>query len=96
MANELLSIGLNTMEKTINELQTEVSEIFIDHYMDCHYGKRYISGNPENNRIDRYNQKRVIIHYLKELSYWLYDYNAEKMLKNMKLDFELHRKRNTP
>jgi hypothetical protein len=95
MVNELLSIGINPMGKTIKELQIEVSEIFIEHYMDCHYGKRYIAGNTENNRIDRYNQKRVIIHHLKELSYWLYDYNAKKMPKNIKFDFELHRKHNT-
>ena len=65
MVNELLSIGVNSMGKTIKELQIEVSEIILKHYMDCHYGKRYIAGNSENNRIDRYNQKRVIIHHLK-------------------------------
>jgi hypothetical protein len=95
MVNELLSIGVNPMGKTIKELQIEVSEIILKHYMDCHYGKRYMTVNSENNRIDRYNQKRVIIHYLKELSYWLYDYNAKKMPKNIKFDFELHRKHNT-
>ncbi len=95
MVNELLSIGVNPIEKTIKALQIEVSEIFIEQYMDCHYGKRHMAVNSENNKIDRYNQKRVIIHYLKELSYWLYDYNVEKIPKHMKFDFELHRKHKT-
>lgn len=95
MVKELLSIGINPMGKTIKELQIEVSEIILKLYMDCYYGKRFISHNSENIRIDRYNQKRVIIHHLKELSYWLYDYNAKKMPKNIKFDFELHRKHNT-
>ncbi len=95
MVNELHSIGVNPIGKTIKELQIEVSEIILKHYMDCYYGKRFISHNSENNTTDRYNQKRVIIHHLKELSYWLYDYNAKKMPKNIKFDFELHRKHNT-
>ena len=92
MVNELLSIGINPMGKTIKELQIEVSEIILKHYMDSYYGKRFISHNSENIRIDRYNQKRVIIHHLKELSYWLYDYNANKMPDNIKFDFEINQK----
>ena len=96
MLNELISIGINPMGKTIKALQIEASEIFIEQYMDYNYGKRHASTDIENNRINRYNQKRVITHYLKELSYWLYDYNSNKMPKNIKFDFELNRKRNTP
>lgn len=95
MVKELLSIGIDPSGKTIKALQIELSNIFMEQYMDCHYGKRHGARHLENKMIDRYNQKKVLIYHLKELSYWLYDYNTTTMPKNMKFDFELHRKRNT-
>lgn len=90
MVKEIASLGINPVGATISELKKQVSEISLEDYMSQNFGDNpnYI---PKENRM----KFTIIICHLNALSYWLYDYDANKMPANMKFDFELNRKRNT-
>jgi len=91
MVKEIASLGINTFGATISELQTQVSEIALEEYMNQNFGD-----NPNYTPKQNPMKFTIIICHLKALSYWLFDYDANKMPADMKFDFELNRKRNTP
>ena len=89
IVKEIASLGINPIDATISELKYKVSKIYLEDYMN-----RNFSDNP--NYIPREDKMKftVIMFHLKELSYWLYDYDANKMPANMKFDFELNKRQN--
>lgn len=96
MVKEMMSLGINPFGKTIKELQIEISQICMDDYMEANFGEG-LEEEPKPNSSDYFKtykwiKNMVITHHLKELSYWLYDYNANKMPDNIKFDFEINQK----
>ncbi len=91
---EIISLGIDPIGATISELQNQVSQICIQDSIDLTYGDNPIYTITELTKTKFYTKNIVIIHYFKELSYWLFDYDTNKMPANMKFDFELNRKRN--
>ena len=91
---EIISMGINPIGATISELQNQVSQICIQDSIDLTYGDNPIYTITELTKTKFYTKNIVIMHYFKELSYWLFDYDTNKMPANMKFDFELNRKRN--
>ena len=89
---EIISLGIDPIGATISELQNQLSQICIQDYKDLTLGDYPIFTLTELLKTKFYTKNTVIIHHLKELSYWLYDYDAEKMPANIKFDFELDRK----
>ncbi|RAR73695.1 hypothetical protein [Flavobacterium aciduliphilum] len=93
MVKEIMSLGINPKGKTIKELQNYVSQICLDTYMNCYYSDSTPSCNLDYLNSPDYLKRNVIRHYLNELSYWLYDYNVNKMPDGVRVDFELSLKR---
>jgi hypothetical protein len=91
---EIISLGIDPIGATISELQNQVSQICIQDSIDLTYGDNPIYTITELTKTKFYTKNIVIMHYFKELSYWLFDYDTNKMPANMKFDFELNRKRN--
>ena len=94
IAKEIATLGIDTEDATISDLQNQVSQIFLKDKMDLTFGDNPIYSSTELTRTKFYIKNRVIIFHLKELSYWLFDYDANKMPADMKFDFELNRNRN--
>ena len=90
MVNEMIALGINPIGKTIKELQTEISQICLDDYMDLNFGEDTKPSTSEYMKTDKYEKNILITDHLKELSYWLYDFNSNKMPENIKFDFELN------
>lgn len=61
--------------------------------MDLNFGEDSKPSTSEYMKTDKYEKNILITHHLKELSYWLYDFNSNKMPENIKFDFELNQKR---
>lgn len=94
IVKEIATLGINPIDATISELQYKVSEISLQDRIDLTYGDNPIYSITEFVKTKFHTKNIVIMHHLKELSYWLYDYDANKMPADMKFDFELNRKRN--
>lgn len=94
IVKEIATLGIDPEDATISELQYQVSEIFLKDKMDLTFGDNPIYSTTELTKTKFYIKNTVIMHHLKELSYWLFDYDANKMPADMKFDFELNRKRN--
>jgi hypothetical protein len=94
IVNEIATLGINPVGATISELQYQVSQICLQDRIDLTYGDNPIYSITELTKTKFYTKNTVIMHHLKELSYWLFDYDADKMPADMKFDFELNRKRN--
>jgi hypothetical protein len=94
IVNEIATLGINPVGATIFELQYQVSQICLQDRIDLTYGDNPIYSIIELTKTKFYTKNTVIKHHLKELSYWLFDYDADKMPADMKFDFELNRKRN--
>ena len=94
IVNEIATLGINPVGATIFELQYQVSQICLQDRIDLTYGDNPIYSITELTKTKFYTKNTVIMHHLKELSYWLFDYDADKMPADMKFDFELNRKRN--
>jgi len=100
MVKEMMSLGINPFGKTIKELQIEISQICMNDYMKANFGEdsgEDFKEEPKPNNSDyvktyKWLKNIVITYHLKELSYWLYDYNANKMPENIKFDFEINQK----
>lgn len=90
---EIISIGIDPIGATISELQNQVSQICIQDSIDLTYGDNPIYTITELTKTKFYTKNIVIMQHFKELSYWLFDYDTNKMPSNMKFDFELNRKR---
>ena len=94
IVKEIATLGINPIDATISELQYQVSKICLQDRVDLTCGDNPIYSITELTKTKFYTKNIVIMHHLKELSYWLYDYDANKMPADMKFDFELNRKRN--
>ncbi len=94
IVKEIATLGINPEGATISELQYQVSQIFLKDKMDLTFGDNPIFSTIELTKTKFYTKNIVIMNHLKELSYWLFDYDANKMPTDMKFDFELNRKRN--
>lgn len=92
--NEIITLGIDPTDATISELQFKVSQICIQDRFELTNKNNPVYKITELTETKFYTKNIVIINYLKEISYWLYDYNQNKMPDNMKFDFELNRKRN--
>ena len=93
IVNEIATLGINPVGATISELRYQVSQICLQDRIDLTYGDNPIYSITELTKTKFYTKNTVIMHHLKELSYWLFDYDADKMPADMKFDFELNRKR---
>ena len=92
MVNEMMSLGINPIGKTIKELQIEISQICIEEYMNANFGDDSKPTTSEYLKTNKHLKNILITHHLKELSYWLHDYNINKMPEGMRFDFELNQK----
>ena len=93
IVKEIISLGIDPEGATISELLNQVSRICIQDKIDLTLGDNPIYTLTELTKTKFYTKNIVIMHHLKELSYWLFDYDANKMPANMKFDFELNQKR---
>lgn len=94
IVKEIVTLGIDPVGKTISELQYQVSKICLQDRFDLTFGDNPIYTIIELTKTKFYTKNIVIMHHLKELSYWLFDYDVNKMPANMIFDFELNRKRN--
>ena len=94
IVKEIVTLGIDPVGKTISELQYQVSKICLQDCFDLTFGDNPIYTITELTKTKFYTKNIVIMHHLKELSYWLFDYDVNKMPANMIFDFELNRKRN--
>lgn len=94
IVKEIVTLGIDPVGKTISELQYQVSKICLQDRFDLTFGDNPIYTITELTKTKFYTKNIVIMHHLKELSYWLFDYDVNKMPANMIFDFELNRKRN--
>jgi hypothetical protein len=93
IVKEIVTLGIDPVGATISELQYQVSQICVQDHVDLTCGDNPIYTITELTKTKFYTKNIVIMHHLKELSYWLFDYDANKMSAGMKFDFELNRKR---
>jgi hypothetical protein len=79
---EIKSLGFEPSELTVKELKNKISQLLIDNY-------EKESFESENLKEAKQIKYRVLLHHLKELTYWLYDFDSKKMPSEVRLDFDL-------
>ena len=94
IVKEIVSLGINPVGATISELQYQVSQICLQDHVDLTFNYNPIYSIAKLQKTKFYTKNTVIMHHLKELSYWLFDYDTNKMPTDLKFDFELNRKYN--
>jgi hypothetical protein len=84
---EINLLGVETKDLSINEIQNKISQLSINNYSKLNF-----EGN-DDCLILKKNQIKfnVLLHHLKELNYWLYDYNTNKMPKDVEFDYSRSR-----
>jgi hypothetical protein len=83
--SEINLLGITTKGLSIREIQNKVSQLSLDNYMKLNFEEGVDYFTLKKNQI-KYS---VLIHHLKELNYWLYDYNPNKMPKDIGFDYRL-------
>jgi hypothetical protein len=83
--SEINLLGIETKGASIKEIQNKVSQLSLDNYMKLNFEGDADYLTLKKNQI-KYN---VLLHHLKELNYWLYDYNPNKMPKDLGFDYTL-------
>lgn len=83
--SEINLLGITTKGVSIREIQNKVSQLSLDNYVQLKFEENISNITLKKNQI-KYS---VLIHHLKELNYWLYDYNPNKMPKDIRFDFRL-------
>lgn len=83
--SEINLLGITTKGLSIREIQNKVSQLSLDNYIKLNFEENISNITLKKNQI-KYN---VLIHHLKELNYWLYDYNPNKMPKDIGFDYRL-------
>ena len=83
--SEINLLGISTKGVSIREIQNKVSQLSLDNYMKLKFEENISNITIKKNQI-KYN---VLIHHLKELNYWLYDYDPNKMPKDIGFDYRL-------
>lgn len=83
--SEINLLGITTKGVSIREIQNKVSQLSLDNYNQLKFEENISNITLKKNQI-KYN---VLIHHLKELNYWLYDYNPNKMPKDIGFDYRL-------
>jgi hypothetical protein len=85
--SEICLLGIETKDKSIKEIHNKISQLSLENYTELN-----LEGNV-NCSILKGNQIKfsVLLHHLKELNYWLYDYNPNKMPKDVGFDYTLRR-----
>lgn len=83
--SEINLLGISTKGVSIREIQNKVSQLSLDNYIQLKFEENISNITLKKNQI-KYN---VLIHHLKELNYWLYDYNPNKMPKDIGFDYRL-------
>ena len=83
--SEINLLGITTKGVSIREIQNKVSQLSLDNYIQLKFEENISNITLKKNQI-KYN---VLIHHLKELNYWLYDYDPNKMPKDIGFDYRL-------
>ena len=83
--SEINLLGISTKGVSIREIQNKVSQLSLDNYVQLKFDENISNITLKKNQI-KYS---VLIHHLKELNYWLYDYNPNKMPKDIGFDYRL-------
>ena len=83
--SEINLLGITTKGVSIREIQNKVSQLSLDNYIQLKFEENISNITLKKNQI-KYN---VLIHHLKELNYWLYDYNPNRMPKDIGFDYRL-------
>jgi len=83
--SEINLLGITTKGLSIREIQNKVSQLSLDNYIQLKFEENISNITLKKNQI-KYN---VLIHHLKELNYWLYDYNPNRMPKDIGFDYRL-------
>ena len=83
--SEINLLGISTKGVSIREIQNKVSQLSLDNYVQLKFEENISNITLKKNQI-KYS---VLIHHLKELNYWLYDYNPNKMPKDIGFDYRL-------
>lgn len=79
---EIRSLGFEPSELSINELKNKISQLSMDNYEKANFESK-------NLKDEKQIKYRVLLHHLKELTYWLYDFDSKKMPSEVRLDFDL-------
>lgn len=79
---EIRSLGFEPTELSLKEIKNKISKLSLDHYEKENFESEYLKNE---NQI----KYRVLLHHLKELTYWLYDFDPKKMPSEVRLDFDL-------
>lgn len=83
--NEINLLGIETKDATIKEIHYKISQLSLDNYMQLNFEENNDCLTLEKNQL----KYMVLLQALKELNYWLYDYNPNKMPKDIGFDYRL-------
>ena len=75
---EIKTLGFEPSELTVKELKNKISQLLLDNYEKVNFESKNLK---EGKQI----KYRVLLHHLKELTYWLYDFDS----KNLQYYFRL-------
>lgn len=81
--NEINLLGIETKDATIKEINNKISQLSLDNYMQLNFEENNDCLTLEKNQL----KYMVLLQALKELNYWLYDYNPNKMPKDIEFDY---------
>ena len=81
--NEINLLGIETKDATIKEIHNKISQLSLDNYMQLNFEENNDCLTLEKNQL----KYMVLLQALKELNYWLYDYNPNKMPKDIEFDY---------
>jgi pyridoxine/pyridoxamine 5'-phosphate oxidase len=80
---EFKKVGLETKDATIEKLMAEISRVFLREYADRIDENENYSLS-EFKETELYQVHYVLLNHLKEVGFYLYDYNEEIMPKKIK------------
>jgi len=82
IVEEIRLLGFEPAELSIKEIKNKISQLSLDNYAKVNF-------ESENLKNENQIKYRVLLHHLKELTYWLYDFDPKKMPSEVRLDFDL-------
>lgn len=78
---EIRLLGIEPSELSINELKNKISQLSLDNYEKVNFDSKNLK---DENQI----KYTVLLHHLKELTYWIYDFEPNKMPSEVRLEFD--------
>jgi hypothetical protein len=82
--SEIRLLGFEPSDISIKELKSSISKLMLDNYMEMNFEGKDACKLEKEKKI----KYAVLYFHIKELLYWLYDFDPKKMPSDLQVDFK--------